>query len=933
MKSSILALDGELTPESNGITAGGNTLIYESPRVDIPSGDENISRTAVTLSISGKEWRLPPECELDLSLIEAAGKSELLAKLLVRRGVTTAEQAAIFLDPSLYSPTSPMEFPDMAKAIVRITQAIAQQEKITVYGDYDVDGVTGTAVLLTVLRKLGASVDHYIPSRTTEGYGLNLKAVSVLASKHRSKLIITCDCGISNFVEINFARSLGVDTIVVDHHSMPELLPPAVATLHPKLLVSDHPLQHLSGVGVAYKLCEALLMDRGAADQAVELMDFVTLGMIADMVPLVQENRYLVHTGLSRLAQSKRPGIQALLARVRGNNGADLVGFGLAPRINAVGRLADANLAVELMITDDSAVAERLAGQLDVENTRRQELCEQIMVDADREAARRKGPSDRAMVLYKEGWHHGVVGIVASRLVEKYNCAVFIGELDPDEGIVKGSARGIEGLDLYAVLKANEQLMIKWGGHKAAAGFSLEAGKAEAFSRAITQTCNTMLDGQASAPGLEIDLVVGSDQVSTELARLVARLAPFGMSNRKPILVVHGLHCRGTRLLGKEGKHSRIMLADAATGKTFESVLWNSKGKIPAEGARIDVACTPEINTYNGQDRLQLLMADWRDTPADKAGVWQTSAEAGAPPAAVKNMVPQAAVSESADGNSGAGVPVISALPTNPAGRVVAAEPGMGDADRLAGVSSSSQQWRDLRDHDDPCTVLDTAVKKLGSKVSVFAETSNRLPAVTFVDRGTLGAGGHLLVWQYPPSLQVFQALVTRSQARHIYLVGGCRMDGDDAPGFLRRLLGVVRFAVNKREGKAEGERVAAALGTTTLAVALGLTILRKVNVVDWFSEDGVLYLDILDQPSGQMEDLPEFRQLADSLRDIDEFRKWCSATRLKDIQLAIVPNHIELAPQGEMLRRQNERYACEDGTVDRRDDPLHTISPHNHSV
>ena len=929
MNSSILALDDAPTAGTNGIATGGNASIYTSPRVDIPGGDENISRTAVTLSISGKEWRFPEYCQPDSRLTEAAGNSDLLAQLLIRRGITTAEEAAVFLDPSTYVPTSPMEFADMAKAIVRIAQAIAQQEKITIYGDYDVDGITGTAVLLTVLRKLGAHVDYYIPNRTSEGYGLNLKAVSVLASKHRSKLIITCDCGISNFAEINFARSLGVDTIIVDHHSMPELLPPAVATLHPKQLPDDHPLQHLSGVGVAYKLGEALLMDRGVAEQSLELLDFVTLGLIADMVPLVQENRYLVHTGLSRLAQSTKPGMQALLARVRGGNGADLVGFGLAPRINAVGRLADANLAVELMTTEDSTIAEKLAGQLDLENARRQELCEQIMIEADLEASKKKGPGDRALVLYKEGWHHGVVGIVASRLVEKYHCAVFVGELDADEGIVKGSARGIEGLDLYAVLKANEQLMIKWGGHKAAAGFSLEANKAEAFSRAITQTCNAMLGENAPAQGLDIDLVVRPDQVSIELARLITRLAPFGMSNRKPVLVMYGLHCRGTRLLGKEGKHSRIMLADAATGRTFESVLWNSKGKVPVEGAHIDVACTPEINSYNGADRLQLLMSDWRQAASESATGLKTDAETPLPlvssPAlrAVPVATVAAAVRQSTENRAGSGVSAMSPRSDDNDG----VAPANGNGERLAGVTSASQQWRDIRDHGDADAVLAAAVKKLGSKLEVFAETSNRVPAATFADRSTLGAGGHLLIWQYPPSLQVFQSLLGRTQARHVYLVGGCRLEGDDAPAFLRRLLGVVRFAVNKREGKAEGHRVAAALGTTTLAVALGLTILRKVNLVDWFAEDNVLYLDILDQPCGRMEELPEFRQLSNSLREIAEFRKWCSAASLKEIQLALVPNHIELAPEGEMLRRQNELYACEDGTVDRRDDPLHSVS------
>lgn len=864
----------------------------------------------MSLSISGKEWRFPPDGQVDPALVEAAGGSELLARILLRRGVSTAEQARVYLDPALYEPTSPMEFADMPRAIVRITQAIAQSEKITVYGDYDVDGVTGTAVLLTVLRKLGADVDHYIPNRTAEGYGLNLKAVSVLASKHRSKLIISCDCGISNFAEINFARSLGVETIVVDHHSMPEMLPPAVAILHPKQLPGGHPLGNLSGVGVAFKLCEALLMDRGMADQALDLLDFVTLGMIADMVPLVGENRYLVQLGLPRLAESKRPGVQALLARARGSNGSDLVGFGLAPRINAAGRLSDANLALELMVTEDVAVAERLARQLELENARRQELCEKIALEADQMIGQKKDPGDRGVVLYKQGWHHGVVGIVASRLVEKHHCAVFIGELDAEERVIKGSARGIEGLDLYEVLKANEHLLLKWGGHKMAAGFSLELDRAEAFSRAITQTCNTMLAAGSSFPSLEIDARVSPEEVSLGLARNIERLAPFGMSNRKPVLVMTGLFCQKTRLLGKEGKHSRITLLDRPEGRTFEAVLWNSRGRVPLEGSKIDVAFTPEVNAYNGQERLQLVLADWRSGEVVPAGQ-------AAPAASADDRLPSAGAALLR-----AGAPVHA-----PVCVTVCVSPDGSQSPVQRPALAAGQIWKDLRSHDAPAAVLSAAVSKLGARVSIFAELKERAAGVDFLDRTSIATTAHLLIWQYPPSAPVFQSLVARAQAKNIYLVGGARTDQEEAAGFLRRLLAVVRFAVNQREGKAEGEKVAAALGTTKVAVALGLTVLRKINVIDWFAEDGLLYLDILDQPHGQIEDLPEFRQLANSLKEIYDFRQWCSAARLKDIQLLVVPNHVELARVSEPSRRQDELYAGEHPRLDRRDNPLYQIA------
>jgi len=898
----------------------------------------------VTLSISGKEWQFPVDIQVDGKLVEAAGGSELLAKLLIRRGIKTAAEAHVFLSPSAYTPTSPMELPDISRAIIRISQAIAQGEHVTVYGDYDVDGVTGTSVLLTVLRSLGADVSCYIPNRAGEGYGLNLKAVSILASKRRTKLIITCDCGVSNFAEINFARSLGVDTIVLDHHTMPELLPPAVAVVHPKQLGDEHPLNNLPGVGVAYKLCEALLLDRGRAEEADALLDFVTLGMIADLVPLVKENRYLVQVGLPKLVESPRPGLQALLSQVKTSGGTDLVGFGLAPRINAVGRLSDANLAVELMTTSDPITAEKLARQLQTDNARRQELCDKILFEADQMVLSELNlAADKAIVIYREGWHHGVVGIVASRLVEKYHLPVFIGELDREEGVVKGSARGIEGLDLYAVLQANEQLLTRWGGHKMAAGFSLEADKADAFRRAVAETCNRMLAEKSLSPRLDIDAVVEASAVSLDLVGLLSRLAPFGMANKKPVLVLRGLVCESTRLLGKEGKHSRIMLRDPATGKAFESVLWNSQGKVPQENMVIDVSFAPEVNSYNGQDRLQLVLCDWLDPSQRFKGASAASIEAksAAPSQSEQLNHPAPAARPGSETGAGSGTSgmVHAGLSPKPAGKAETRQPAepmqaddaecdsLSEPKRPAAVTSTVLSWTDLRNHDSPSSVLEAAVRKLGQRLAVFAESCPKVQGAKFSDRLSLGGRTHLLLWQYPPTLQVLHDLQSRSGARSIYLVGGSGLEPDDSRAFVGRLLGLVRFAVNQREGKAEGEKIAAALGTSKMCVALGLTILKKLNIIDWFAEDGLIYLDLIEQPLGSAEELPEFRQLTNSLKDIAAFRAWCASSELKEIQLAVTPNHIDLSPSAGQARRSHEPDEFPDGPDRARERSSHLSS------
>ena len=957
------------------------------------------------ISASGKFWKEPDQ-EADHShLLELVENSTILAKLLVRRGFSKVEDALAFLSPEKYTATNPMELPDVDKAIVRIVQAIAEKQHITVYGDYDVDGVTGTSVLLTVLRKLGASVDFYIPNRATEGYGLNLKAVSVLVSKHRTKLLITCDCGVSNFAEVNFAKSLGVDTLILDHHTMPEMLPPAVGIIHPKRLHSEHPLFDLPGVGVAYKVCEALLLDQNRPEEIEPLLDFVTLGMIADLVPLVRENRYLVQIGLPKLINTPRPGLQALLKQVRKSDDTDIVGFGLAPRINAVGRLSEAKSAVELMTTDDEVIAETIAKQLQTENVKRQELCERIFREADVMVQTKVNlDADRAIAIWAEGWHHGVVGIVASRLVEKYNRPVFIGELEVAEGIIRGSARGVDGMDLYEALKLNESLLNRWGGHKMAAGFSLEASKGDSFRSALVKTCNKLLESSAKNPTLHIDVSITADEVTTELARLLTKLAPFGMGNKKPLLHVKNVRCLETRELGKEGKHHRITLQSKTSDATFEAVFWNSRNRLPSVDQDLHMVFTPEMNAFNGRERLQLILSDWRSTTAavvdykpdgatarpsrvqqvvelaqgsrayavgGEAADDQTVAErlssgtdgtsdtslrndsednrsSGLPSAqgltfATRPVAPAATaggagsdVESSAasvsDAYSGSVLSANSSVASNAApstassaapsaapstapstassaGAVIDCTPPDIDESDLelnelnkplnsrltqAGspvttpsnsVNSARFVVKDLRSYSDPNEALQRAAAKLGNKVQIFAEVKLDVHGIEFRDRTSVNTCEHLILGQYPPSEKVVQTLLRQANPAVVYLLGRAESQQEDPAGFLRRLYGLVKYAVNQKDGQVDGEKLAALMSATKMSLALGLTVLRKVNLIDWFAEDGMLFLDLVGEPVGNSEELPEFKQLAASLKQAHEYRMWCQNTDLSDIQ------------------------------------------------
>ncbi|MDQ5934677.1 MAG: single-stranded-DNA-specific exonuclease [Cyanobacteriota bacterium erpe_2018_sw_21hr_WHONDRS-SW48-000092_B_bin.40] len=841
------------------------------------------------VSLPAKLWVFPQEVEPSADLLAACGGSATLARVLIRRGLTTAAAVRQFLNESEYVPTAPFELPGVEKAVERMSAAIAKGEKITVYGDYDVDGITGTSVLLSVLRSLNANVDFYIPNRSSEGYGLNLKAVSVLASKHRTKLLITCDCGVSNFSEINLAKSLGVDTLVLDHHTMPELLPPAVAVVHPKLLNEGHPLFHLPGVGVAYKVCEALLAKFDRSNEVDALQDYVTLGMIADLVPLVDENRYLVKIGLPKLVASPRPGIRALLAQVGGKEDTDLVGFGLAPRINAVGRLADANVAVELLTTDDAARAEELALQLQRDNARRQELCERIYLEAEAKVLTTCDlNSDKGIAIYNEGWHHGVVGIVASRLVERFQRPVFIGEFDPEDNMVRGSARGVEQIDLYQVLKANEHLLIKWGGHKMAVGFSIEGEKAEAATRGIVASCNKFLAEKNMRVRLEIDSVVEPEILSLDLVRELNAMAPFGMSNRKPVLSMSKMVVTSTRPLGKEAKHSRIMFKDYGSGKEFESVMWSTRGRVPAEGDEIDVAFNPDINNFNGRERLQLILCDWRKA-GDAARAQEAEDEAK-----LQATMGKQAVQDKPKATS-----------TRTVGSEYSAEPAASVASSHPGTQTPTAfkfTFKDLRSFNANPEVVKKAQAKLGKELSVFGESCPKLSGISLLDRQEVAAKktDHLLIWQFPPSLKAFQELLRDSGASNIYLVG-CEDDELEEPSsFLKRLLGLVRYTINQKDGQVEGDKLTNVMGASKMSVALALTAFKKVHWVDWFSENGMIYLDLLGEPASRVEDTPEYKQLAQTLDQVRKFRLWCKECSIKELQLALIPNQLGLPGQPE---------------------------------
>ena len=573
------------------------------------------------------QWSIHSKNKIGPELLELAKGDSLIARILLNRGVNTIEAARYYLDTKNIQASSPLEIPEMDVAYTRINKAIEQKERILIYGDYDVDGTSSVALLYRAFAMIGVHVDYYIPDRHSEGYGINKEAIKKIKEEHQAALMISCDCGISNYDEVEYGQSIGLDIIVTDHHSIPDNPPPGIANCNPKTLPEEHPLHFLPGVGVAYKLAELILSHHLNKEMAVtytqSLLDLVALGMIADLAPLRAENRYLTVLGLEVLAKTKKPGLQELLKISSRGADTESIGFGLAPRINAAGRLADATRAVRLMITEDRDEAIELCRDLDDENKNRQELCNKIQEDAlsiiDQDRAMLE---DNVIVLAKEGWHHGVIGIVASRMLDKFHLPVFIMALDGDKA--RGSVRciAIDDLDIYQEMKAIQKkhnLFLGYGGHKMAAGFSVKAQDTNELCLAIRDHFRLKLDGRNLEKQIKIDTALRLKELSSSLITRLEKLAPYGMEHRQALFISGPLKIEATRMLGKDGKHIKLFLSEENSRKKYEAVIWNRAEELSQEfqaGSAITIAYTPRINEFMGDKIMQLDIKDWKH-PSD----------------------------------------------------------------------------------------------------------------------------------------------------------------------------------------------------------------------------------------------------------------------------------------------------------------------------
>lgn len=568
-----------------------------------------------------KVWKIKEQKQLSQELIDTAG-SKLLAQLLCQRGMDTVRKITDFLNPSNMKITSPFVFTDMKKSVERIFEAIEKQEKIIVYGDFDCDGVTSASLLFKTLKHLGANLDYYIPSRENENHGLNTKALVQLIAKHKTKLIITVDCGVSDVEQVNFANSFNVDVIITDHHEAPDVLPNAFAILNPKavnaldkdLKVEEiEALNELAGVGVAFKLACALLETKKDYDFADELLPFVALGTIADVVPILYENRSFVEAGLKLIQEGRHYGITKLLEaggiEIKNGVSAENIAFGAAPRINAAGRLETVKNAVKLLVSDSKSEIDMCVEELNNLNHIRQDMCDNIYKEAC--DMLQSEPPKEGIVLYKPGWHIGIIGIVASKLVEKFYKPVFLMTLDENTGLIRCSSRSIPEVHIRNVIAENETLFEYFGGHSQAAGLVFDPKKSsfEKVKDALNESIKVQLDGRTLSPCIEADLEIQPDEISIDLIDCIKRLEPFGEGNKPPLFMTKDLVLNSFKTMGQKSNHLKIF-CENKNGKPFECVFWNHDTLNIPEGKEFEVIFSPKLNVFNGITTIQLNVQD-----------------------------------------------------------------------------------------------------------------------------------------------------------------------------------------------------------------------------------------------------------------------------------------------------------------------------------
>ncbi len=561
-----------------------------------------------------KIWKLRPPCPSASDLANETGITPLQAQLLINRGITDTSSALSFLTPRLSDLTDPMLLKDMDMAVEMIVGTIENQENITIYGDYDADGITATALLVNFFSSLGIQVSYYVPHRLTEGYSLNFEAVEKMA-RDGVGLIVTVDCGTTNRKEIERIREKGMKIVVTDHHQVPKDFEPICPVVNPQRSDSSFPFQNLAGVGLAFFLAVAVraaLREQGwfrdrAEPDLKDYLDLVALGTVADMVPLLEQNRILVKWGIERIKASLWPGIKAIqeMAVLNGSGVTPYdIAFKFAPRLNAPGRMGSAKIGVEVLTTADPAYARDLVGQLNALNIERQSIEQGILEQIESTVSAEDIEARRTLVISGKGWHRGVLGIVASRLVDKYRRPTLV--LDIKDGKATGSGRSIEGFNLHRALERLGHLFERFGGHYHAVGFALDAANIKVLGKELEGLAQELLSEDDLIPKIEIDAEVSLPHLTLQTLKQMEALSPYGSGNPEPVLCSHALQVLDSRVVGE--RHLKLKVKQE--GSVLEAIGFGFSDRHPLQGETINMAFTPEINEWQGYERIQLRIVD-----------------------------------------------------------------------------------------------------------------------------------------------------------------------------------------------------------------------------------------------------------------------------------------------------------------------------------
>lgn len=763
-----------------------------------------------------KEWRLNSYDGNEKSLIK---------RLLYARGVKTEEDIYEFLHPLEMKLTHPNVFTDMEKAVERLSSAIDNGEKIVIHGDFDADGVTSTSLLYRTFKYLGADVNYFIPNRDKEGHGFDTKALVKIMTQVKPKVIISCDCGISDVDAVNFLKSFKIDVIITDHHEAPDKLPEAYAVINPKApnaldenLTAKQilSLTSLAGVGVAFKTAQALLEKYNKSEFILEILPYVAVGTVADVVPLIGENRYFVTKGLELISAGKHYGLTRLLesAGYKGQITSEHIGFGIAPRINAAGRLDTVESALKVLISDNHQEIEMAIQTLNDFNRIRQELSENIFAEAD-EMVKKEGNKYSAIVLFSKEWHIGIIGIVAASLVEKYYKPTFLMTYSEETKQYRCSARSIDGINLYDVISANAELFDNFGGHSLAAGLGFSKSSFEEVKSALCKTVKEMSQGKDLKPFLNIDLELSPQDIDLDLAESILQLEPFGASNPSPVFAIKDMKIKDKKLMGENKKHLRL-ICNAGTTE-FTCVRWK-QGDIPlVKGDSLDIAFHPQKNEYNGVTSVQLVIEDIHSEYLQE--------EEKSPTIKLYDHRKKTDI-----------------LP----------------------------QVNDYVKNSKQNILIFAESKPVIDKLKPFANLSNRV-----VNRDNLRDCDSIMFFDYPADRNAFDKIVETANPTSIHFMNYDLKILDDEE-FLKTVYGMLKFACNNNDGKVELRRCASYLGKSYEVFYLLFSIFEDCGIIRIKEKNPDLYVieiaDNYDLSSILLS--KKYEELTDLISECEEFQK-----------------------------------------------------------